>query len=428
MLVEFTVGNYTSFREPVTLSLMASKKVSEYRDSNVITSERLPLLKSAVVYGANAGGKSNLMSSLVWMRWFVINSSKDSQAGESINVKPFKLDVDFPQKPSRFEIVFFLNSIRYRYGFEADQKQVIREWLYKATKNAEAQMFLRVGEDIEVSRNFQEGKGIESKTRNNVLFLSLAASMNGQLSGEIIRWFSSLTPFHGLRDGQYATAVEMLGEEAAHKQFIQMIHNADLCIEDVLVEEQPLDPSPVLKLLSEEGKKKFLQDMAEAKSISLRTIHKRFKDGQPIDTVTMGLDEEESEGTRKFFGLIGPVLECLNTGRVIIVDELEAKLHPLLTRMIIRLFHSTSTNPKNAQLVFATHDANLLQYGMFRRDQIWFVEKTQQQASDLYSLAEIKLPKGSVRKDASYDKDYFRGRYGAIPFLGDFEKLFQPEK
>ena len=101
MLVEFTVGNYTSFREPVTLSLMASKKVSEYRDSNVITSERLPLLKSAVVYGANAGGKSNLMSSLVWMRWFVINSSKDSQAGESINVKPFKLDVDFPQKPRR---------------------------------------------------------------------------------------------------------------------------------------------------------------------------------------------------------------------------------------------------------------------------------------------------------------------------------------
>lgn len=425
MLIEFTVANHLSFRDPATLSLLASGRVSEYRADNVIPRDRMPLLKTAVVYGANASGKSNLLMSLGWMRGFVINSSKESQAGEPINVKPFKLDVDCLKNPSCFEVMFFADGIRYRYAFEVTGKQVLRECLHKAEKSSEKLLFLRMGEEIEISGEFNEGKGLEEKTRPNALFLSVVANLNGKISGRVIEWFRNLRFVHGLHEQFYASvSIEMVQDKDQRNRFLDIIRRADLGIEDLVVKEENLDPSEILKFLSEEGKKRFLGDMSNTRNISLSTIHKRYKEGKLLDTVTMDLEEEESEGTRKFFRLIGPVLKCLNEGSILVADELEAKLHPLLTRMIVRLFHASATNPKNAQLIFATHDTNLLQHVRFRRDQIWFTEKTRQQTTDLYSLAEIKLPKGTVRKDARYEKDYFRGRYGAIPYLGAFEELF----
>jgi len=162
--------------------------------------------------------------------------------------------------------------------------------------------------------------------------------------------------------------------------------------------------------------------------VSLTSIHQKYANGRPESLVSMKFETEESEGTQKFFRLAGPILKSLGQGSILVVDELEAKLHPLLTRMIVRLFHSEVSNPNGAQLIFATHDTNLLAHVKFRRDQIWFTEKDQQQATDLYSLAEIKVsredgPDRKVRKDARYERDYFKGKYGAIPYLGDFELL-----
>jgi len=416
MLIEFQVGNYLSFREPVTLSMLASKKVSEYRESNVIAHERTPLLKTAVIYGANASGKSNLLSSIAYMRWLVINSSKEGQAGEAINVAPFKLAMETLDQPSRFEVVFLMDNIRYRYGFEADKADIVKEWLFKAHKKAESALFLRDGEDIEVMRTFPEGKGLEENTRNNALFLSVVANLNGQLSGEIINWFRNLTIIHGLHEGPYSSiSIEMIKNNEQRERLIELICKADFGIEDIRVQEEAIDFNEVMTHLFDE-----IDDM---NLVPLKAIHKRYKDGLPFETTTMDFETEESEGTRKYFSLIGPVLKSFYTGGVLVVDELEAKLHPLLTRMIVRLFHSSVSNPKNAQLVFATHDTNLLQHTEFRRDQVWFTEKTQQQATDLYSLAEIKLSKGKVRKDASYGKDYFLGKYGAVPYVGELEQL-----
>lgn len=424
MIAEFTVENHLSFRDPVTLSFLASGKISEYRGDNVISQVRLPLLKTVVVYGANASGKSNLLTSLGWMRRFVINSSKEGQAGEPIGVKLFKLDIDCLEKPSVFEVVFYNDGIRYRYGFAVNATQVVREWLLKAEKVTEKELFIRMGDEIEVEAGFDEGVGLEEKTRPNALFLSVVANLNGKIAGSIIDWFLKMRFMHGLQERAYSSvSVGMLQDADQKDRLLDIIRRADLGIEDFQVNEEDVDRTRVLNLFSEEGRRIF-SDLP-ARSLSLSTVHTRYKDGKPIDTVDMDLDGEESEGTRKFFRLIGPVLECLATGGVIVADELEAKLHPMLTRMIVRLFHSPATNPKNAQLLFATHDTNLLQHVSFRRDQIWFTEKTRQQATDLYSLAEIKLPKGTVRKDASYAKDYFRGRYGAIPYLGDFEALLK---
>jgi uncharacterized protein len=426
MLVEFSVANHLSVRDPVTLSLLASSKVSEYRAQNLIALDRISLLRTAAIYGANASGKSNILASLVWMRWFVINSQKETQAGEPIVVKPFKLDVDYSAKPSHFEAIFLIGGVRYRYGFEVNAKMIVKEWLFRSIKRAESELLVRMGESIDVARGFGEGRDFVDNTRPNALFLSTVASLNGRLAGLIVRWFQRLVPVHGLNEQQYvAASVEMVKDSGMRDRFIDMIRKADLGIEDVLVKKADMTlPPDILELFSEEGKKRFVRDFSPVDGVSLRSVHTRFKDGRPLDTVEMDFNSEESDGTQKFFSLAGPVLHSLENGCVMIADELEAKLHPLLTRMIVRLFHSPVTNPRNAQLVFATHDANLLQYMQFRRDQIWFTEKTQQQATDLYSLAEIKLPKGKVRKDASYEKDYFKGRYGAVPYLGGFEKWF----
>ena len=158
----------------------------------------------------------------------------------------------------------------------------------------------------------------------------------------------------------------------------------------------------------------------------MSALHQKFRDGHPDGLADLDFLKEESEGTRKLFRIIGPILDSVMNGHVLVIDELEAKLHPLLTKAIVRLFNSAKTNPKHTQLIFATHDTNLLQYGKLRRDQIWFTEKTQRGATSLYSLADFKLPRGTkVRNDAAFEKNYIQGRYGAIPFLGDLESLLK---
>jgi len=434
MIIEFTVENYLSYRDSKTLSMVASGQVSEHSETNVISNGRTLLLKSAVIYGANASGKSNLLSAMAYMRWFVINSSREGQADEPIDVSPFKLDTATENKPSRFEVVFLMNGIRYRYGFQADCKTVVAEWLFEAKKEKEKPLFLREGDGIDVRPGFSEGKELESKTRGNALFLSVAANFNGELAGNIIKWFGNLTMAHGLHEHQYASVSRhMIQNKSQKSRLVELIQRADLGIEDINVsEEAVVDPTKGAKFFSEEIRKLFSETFSNKKN-SLSTVHTKYSNGTPSGVVSMNLDKEESAGTQKFFRLAGPILESLEQGSILIVDELEAKLHPLLTRVIVRLYHSDVSNPNGAQLIFATHDTNLLEHVKFRRDQIWFAEKDQQQATDLYSLAEIKLVRedGSdqkVRKDARYEKDYFKGKYGAVPYLGEFEKLLVQEE
>ena len=436
MLVEFQVGNHLSYRGPVVLSMQATGQVSEFKETNVIADGKASsLLKTAVIYGANASGKSNLLASMAFMRWFVINSSKEGQVEESIGVSPFRLDTATEAKPSRFEVVCLIDGARYRYGFEADQGSVTSEWLFLAQKTKETPLFLREGDSIDVRSGFKEGEDLEEKTRANALFLSVAANFAGTVAGAIIKWFSNLSVIHGLADPRQASVSKrMIQDRNRKRKLVELVRMADLGIEDILadVEELPPPPADMLKMLSTEGREKILSSWGKISSVSLRTVHTKFSNGKPSGTEIMRLDEDESEGTRKFFRLAGPVLETLGKGNILVVDELEATLHPLLTRMIVRLFHSSKSNPRNAQLIFATHDTNMLEHVQFRRDQIWFTEKDQQQATDLYSLAEIRLSQGDdserkVRKDARYKKDYFKGKYGAVPYLGDFEALIKPE-
>lgn len=427
MLIEFEVGNYLSFKKPVRLSMVATNTDKELLESNTFAIGRYRLLRSAAIYGANASGKSNLLKAISFMSDFIANSSKESTAQDEIKVVPFKLDYDTENEPSRFEATLLIGDRRYRYGFEATRKRVTGEWLFFSERIKENALFLRTIDGIDVSDGFREGTGLESKTRDNALFLSVVAQFNGSLSIRITRWFNSLIYMYGHLEGintDYTATKLYLDEDVSVLR--SFIKEADLGIEDIHV----YDLNAIQKVWGTLGGYNKVgkligpnipdTDLSNSEPLAISVIHRKFRDGVEDGVANMDLTSEESEGTKKLFRFAGPILDCIKSGAIVCFDELDAKLHPLLTRAIVRLFNS-SANKNNAQLVFTTHDTNLLQVKDLRRDQIWFTEKDRTAATDLYSLAEFKTARGTtVRKDASYEKNYIQGRYGAIPFLGDF--------
>jgi AAA15 family ATPase/GTPase len=426
MLIEFEVGNYLSFKAAMRLSMVAANPYKEYLEENTFETayDGLRLLKSAAIYGANASGKSNLVAAMGFMRNFVLSSSKDTQAEDPISVKPFLLDTATENAPSHFEVFIMQDGIRYRYGFEADRKAIRKEWLMRTEKNKETPLFLREDDGIEVCNPFKEGLGLEEKTRDNALFLSVVAQFNGEISRRILKWFSDFQTIHGLIDQIFEPhAVESLQDPTKHEQLLKFMRNADFGISELRVAEVPNTPNEkILKMFSPEFQKTFQNQT----SFEISALHQKFQDGAPESFVPFDFNKMESEGTKKFLRIAAPLLDCLSKGYVVAVDELDAKLHPLLTKAIVGLFNSSVTNPKGAQLIFVTHDTNLLEHGKLRRDQIWFTEKDRLATTVLYSLAEFKLPDGNkVRKDANLETNYIHGRYGAIPYLGNFETLLK---
>ncbi|OHE16787.1 MAG: hypothetical protein A2X96_09515 [Syntrophobacterales bacterium GWC2_56_13] len=421
MLIEFSVANVLSFKDRVTFSMVASRD-DALQESNVFTWGKRQLVKSAVVYGANASGKSNLLSAMHFMRHMVLTSSKDTQANEEIDVEVFRLSTECEGKPSFFEIVFIQNGDTYRYGFEVDRKRVHSEWLFTVPATKEAELFVREDSRIKVNRiRFKEGRDLEKKTRENALFLSVCAQFNGEISKELLRWFKNLRFIHGLSDPYLGVTVEKLKTPEQKRRLIEMTRIADLCIDDIEGREEKLTIEKLPKDMPEEMKRDIVkQDITE---VELKTTHRKYgQDNSEVGTVVFDLEENESGGTQKFLSMAGPLLDTIETGKVLIIDEMDARLHPLLTRFILSLFNSPMNN-KNAQLIFASHDTNLLNDKLFRRDQIWFTEKNPYGVTGLYSLIELR----GVRKEASFGKDYILGKYGAIPFIGDPKWLFCEE-
>jgi len=231
MLVKFSTANFLSFKDPVTLDMTATR-IGEYSDDNVIELEKTKLLKSAIIYGANASGKSNLLKAISFMRFWVLNSSKESQSNEEIDITPFLFSTECENQPSLFEIVFILNDIRYRYGFQVDRHRVQGEWLYFTTKDAERKLFVREQDQFDLNlRSFREGKGLEEKTRKNALFLSVVSQFNGQLSMQILSWFKKLHSVSGLSDEKYAAfTISLLSSQDKKKKLLEMLKSADYFI------------------------------------------------------------------------------------------------------------------------------------------------------------------------------------------------------
>ena len=428
MLIDFTVGNYRSFKDPVTFSMVAAKlraKDKTLDENNVFPlTHKISLLKSCAIYGANASGKSNLIHAFRFMRWFVLNSATGLQVDESINVDPFHLSTETENESPFFEIVFYANERRYRYGFTVDSRRVYSEWLYHVPRVQETNLFFREEDNVQLSGVFNEGKGLSDKTRKNALFLSVVAQFNGAIAQAIFRWFADLQvftfePFFTERHLLDYT-MHLAEDESLKDAIATFIKQVDVGISDFGAERKEVEVSEFFTEKLLESAKDFvvLPDFG----LIVMTYHRKYNKERSLDSeVIFDLETRESEGTKKIFALAGLILYVLGNGKTLIIDELDARLHPLITEAIIRLFNSNETNPNNAQLVFTTHDTNLLTNELFRRDQIWFTEKDKYGATDLYSLAEIK----NVRSDASFEKDYISGKYGAIPFIGGLHRLIE---
>lgn len=423
MLIGFSVGNYKSFKETVTLSMVASSITEEEKEldtNNVFeVNRKLKLLKTAAIYGANASGKSNFIAAINFMKWFVLNSSKETQVSEAIDIEAFRLSTETEKEPSFFEIVFLLEDKTFRYGFEVNAREVVSEWLFQGDDSEEKMLFERDFDNY-ILDNFPEGQSLSDKTRSNALFLSVVAQFNGKVSGKILLWCSkTLQLISGLQDTQYRKETLESFENDRHRHdIIEFIKKLDLGIADIEIINQPVfvvvnNNTPVYG--SSYGSLYPISAMKPA----VKTVHRKYDaDGKQTSLELFDIEKHESEGTNKLFALAGILLDTLRTGKILLIDELDARLHPLITRELICLFNSNETNPHNAQLIFTTHDTNLLSSKTFRKDQIWFTEKDNKGATDLYSLVEYK-----VGKDASFERDYIIGKYGAIPFIGNFKEL-----
>lgn len=401
-LLQFSVGNFRSFNQVRTFSMAASSIQDEPKE-NVVANGHYKFLISAALYGANSSGKSNLVYAFSQMKEIVINSGRLNH-NDQLPHDPFLLAEDCGNRPTHFETVYLDNNgNRIRYGFDYSLNKIEREWLFIANANQkERPHFVRDEEGIAINENlFSEGNGLEERTNDNRLFLSVVAQLGGKISMSVIDFFQfGLKIISGLDNQGY--------EGLTEKQFLDRQEEAAKAMAFFSDLQLGFDN---------------LEAIAHGNVIDVYSIHNVYGvEGNIAGSRRFRFDKCESQGTQKLFELAGPLFDTLKHGRILVMDELDAKMHPLISQHIIRLFNDPSTNPKRAQLIFTTHDTNLLSSHLLRRDQIWFTEKDKSESSDLYSLMHIVLPDGSKpRGDGNIERNYIRGRYGAIPYLQNLE-------
>ena len=427
MLIEFSVRNYRSFRDRATLSLEASPD-DWLEESHVVRTGDHRLLRTAAIYGANAGGKSNFLSAMAMFRDLVKNSSKSLQLGDRIPVVPFRLQTESERAPSHFEAVFLHNGTRYRYGFEATTEAVTSEWLFSQRDSIrETTLFTREGTRIEMGEAFREGRAVEKLTRPNALFLSVVAQFNGEIAGSIVSWMNQFRNISGIHDREtLGFTVRLLSDPQFAAVYGPMILDlvkwADMGIDGL--HRRDASPEKLASIIPPgipETLRKQILNATGTGAFTVTTSHRKYgSDEAPVGRVEFDFESEESAGTQKFIALTGPFLHTLTEGSILFVDELEARLHPLLTKALVDLFNGPA-NRKSAQLIYATHDEGLLDPKRVRRDQVWFVEKDRKGASRLYCLDEFK----GVRKEAKFSKEYLLGQFGGVPRLGNLEEAIQ---
>ncbi len=399
MLVSFSVTNFRSFKNEARLNLFANNNDNALRDSHVFTpklkegAKPFDLVRSSVLYGQNAGGKSNFFKALGTMEWIVRYSRRGF---ETLPVVPFVLSNKTNTAPSVFEVIMIIDEVRYQYGFSATQERIYDEWLLAFPQDTQQTWFERTYDKETDEYKYTFGKFLEGQkkvwqdtTSPKALFLSNAVQLNSKQLQPIYDWFAEKVHFIGTEDIPPDLSLEYCKKHGSEK-VLGFLKAADFAIEGIEYE-------------------------GTGNHYILEMIHKTEEGG----TVKMNL-REESDGTQRMLALAEPFLETLKYGRILMVDELNQRLHPYLMRYLIELFNNPETNPNNAQLIFTTHAVSLLKDDIFRRDQIWFCERDKNQATTLFTLAEFEEGKGYE----DFEAHYMTGRYGAVPFIGDTSTLF----
>lgn len=433
MLLRFRFKNFRSIREEQTLSLIATKTRTDERSESLIETpfEDLKLLRCNAIYGANASGKSNVLDAFAAFRRIVSDSWRSWKPNGPIpEFDPFLLDETSRDAQTEFELTFLLNSEIYRYGFRFDERDIHEEILVNATGNDRI-LFHRSSELPSVrfpNRNFAKTlnerrhlESIERDVRPNSLFLSAAAQKAHPLLSSIYAYLSdSFKAMHWKNmSGRQQYTAEMCSNASFRGQLLAMVRFADTGISDLEVSRRDFPDSEkkalnaVMAALKESDPEKYSGvsvDAPEFPSIpEVRMAHLGANNQRYL------LEQsKESDGTQAYFSALGPILNSLNAGTVLLVDELESSLHPMLARELVRIFNSPELNRNGAQFIFTTHNTNLLDLDLLRRDQIWFTEKNREGATRLYPLTDYR-----PRTNQNIEAGYLGGRFGAIPFLDD---------
>ncbi len=421
MLLEFRVRNYRSIRDEQALSLVASNADKELAGTHLAPTglKALPgAVRSAVVYGPNASGKSTLLQALAYMRAVVAESATVIQPGAIYNVQPFKLDEAFNREPTGFEMSFVLDGIRHQYAFSMTPQRIVSESLVVYRTSKPTQWFSRRLADNGESYEYEfstyltgSRKLWQDSTRSNALFLSTAAQLNSEQLSPVFRWIVEsivFLPARVMLNHDLTTA--MLATPDGRTRIRDFLATADISIADVqAVPRKGLRNQIVF----------HAGTVAHSSSEESEILVPLFKHSTSKGSATFEL-HEESEGTQRLYGLVAPVLDVIRDGRILVVDELDSSLHTLLVRRLVSMFHDPSLSRNAAQVIFSTHDTSLLDHTLFRRDQVWFTEKDEDQATRLYPLTDF-----SPRKHDAWERGYVAGRYGAVPFFRELPTHFR---
>lgn len=415
MIVDFTLKNFRSFKEEFTLSMLAAHLKDEKPGSvfDVPGEENISLLKSAVIYGPNASGKSNLVSGLAVLRQLILKSIDLKLADDIPYYDPYRLDENNLDAPTQFEIEFIAgDGNRYTFSVAYDNEIIHREELVFYPNKQIARLYLRErGKEVKFGSQFKgKRKSLARELLPNHLFLSKAANSNHEQMIPVYLYFKKNFRFHAPGVQVSYTTSRLLDDNDMQfrKKLADFLSAADTGIHSVDLEPD-FDPEDTM------GTGAFY--VAESpKRPSLRPVilHKAY-DGEKETGLARFTLAQESNGTVKMFELAGKIIAALEEGSVLVLDELDSSFHTLISQYVLELFNNPVKNPKNAQLIVTTHDVSLLGSRILRRDQVYFTSKTPMGVTDVFSLDEFD--KNEVRKNTSFDKWYLNGRFGALPLI-----------
>lgn len=421
MLIEFSVKNFLSFRDKVTLSM--EKGNGNENIENTFKVGNTELLKTCAIYGANASGKSNLIEALT-CAILIVRQSAYIPIDASWNiVKPFLFDKKNHKNPSEFEFIFIVNNIKYKYKFSLTSKKIINEELVAYYTQKPTTIFSRTNtNDYKfIIEDENDLNLIKIRNTENKLFLSTASTWNYNKTKDAYMWFiNSIDTYNSFDGFKIADLIQLSNGDKSLKDFtLRLLKESDIVINDFSVnyEVTDIDPTQVFGNIENINK-----NISSIDNIKIELIHQVIDENNHRGKYKLSM-EEESSGTRILFGIAPYLKKAFESPTIIIVDELEKSLHSVLVEYLIKIFNNKNINKVNSQLIFTTHAINLLNLDLLRRDQIWFTEKDPKTGSScLYPLDSF-----SVRKDENIQKGYINGRYGAIPFINDIN-LWQENK
>lgn len=426
MLVEFSVGNYRSFKGRQTLSMTSSNTEKPSPYSCLTGFNAVPsLVLGTSIHGANASGKSNLIQAMSFCERFIIESSKDKQKGETIeDITPFLFSKETQSQPSEFEIVFIHENFLYQYGFTVDSERVYDEWLYATPKDGERQKiqkwFVRDPSDILKSYINPNLKGEKEKwkssTRGNALFLSTAVQWNSEEFSKPFNWiqkcFHTVPSIDAFASRFTAEAIKNETDKHPNKaSVVKFIKSFDTGISDINVVEKDFSEKDIPGDLPEFIKTEIIKNNKGKKRYDVYALHE-MEENAALYPLSF---DEESEGTKAIFAMAGPILDILENGYTLVVDELHNSLHPHALKHIIDLFHNKNLNKKNAQLIFTGHNTNIM--SSMDSEETWFVEKRKYGESILFPLSRF-----NIRKGEAIEKRYLSGRYKGLPIIEDINE------